>query len=693
MLQPRQRAITSRSGPFARWFGRVRLIENHQATGRFLQALGTRYGAETAREVATARGLTGRLGRVKPLTAAKVSNAVREAETLQANARHDNKYLATAVTVIEQQGPAMASVRTEIERAVGSYPNDRAGITARIDFVNVAEKAKEAIVEAGRNGMHRVGVKEARTIRAQVVGQEVEAACTDYYAAKAIARTAFNPRLERSLVFQALSRHFARFDPPLDYDKNSLTPDAAEELHQKFSDAMASGRVRAEQLDNSDVLRALAEEEVGRFIDERQAARSELDSLGYLTDAARHALLAQVSRDNIPSGIVSRAAESGLLIRDDLDRLANSLKMEDAQAVVDNLQLAMVTAWREPGMDATELNEELVYRWLWRFVLASRSKAEARAILSRMGQEHDPLRNICEAATWYAEEFRETEQHVRAARPAGDGRSFKSRASDVSNVLHGLWVILQEKTDWEVGSARMLAANDRPDDETITALRNLGIPFPAPDRLGEVNAAAPLADSTLAEIREAFGRHVRSKGQVDRSGLTRNCMEFLRCNQDVQNKRFRARFFIDGRELPRYADVATVARALKAFCTDQTGYLNRGLLANVSQVIDHATLDCVYAGCMNPELPHLAIMNGYPEGVYEGQSYSLWKNDDGAVRLGIAESITPLYWHPFPDAAGAAEPSESGSVPAHVILNGKNNDFSTRFVVDFDPRSPQTATL
>ena len=54
-------------------------------------------------------------------------------------------------------------------------------------------------------------------------------------------------------------------------------------------------------------------------------------------------------------------------------------------------------------------------------------------------------------------------------------------------------------------------------------------------------------------------------------------------------------------------------------------------------MIDPATFDCVYAGCMNPKLPHLAIMNGYPEGVFEGHSYSLWKNDDGAVRLGIAE--------------------------------------------------------
>ena len=93
---------------------------------------------------------------------------------------------------------------------------------------------------------------------------------------------------------------------------------------------------------------------------------------------------------------------------------------------------------------------------------------------------------------------------------------------------------------------------------------------------------------------------------------------------------------------------------------------------------------------MNPKLPHLAIMNGYPEGVHEGHSYSLWKNDDGAVRTGIAESVTPLYWHRFPDAE-APEPSESGSVPTDVNLSGKASDFSTRFVVEFDPESYEPA--
>ncbi|MDE0364980.1 MAG: hypothetical protein OXP09_05335 [Gammaproteobacteria bacterium] len=684
--QSRQQNITLRSGLFARLFGRVRLADNHQATGRFLQALGRSYGAEIAREVAAARGLS-RLGRVTPLTARKVANAVRAADDLQARVQQNNQLLADAVRRIEPQGAATESIRTEVEREVENkrYRGIRAEITARISFEAVADKTREAIVEAGRDSRHLVGVKEARKIRGEVVAREVANAHNDYHAAKCRALAAFNPRLDGSLVFQALGDRFARFAPPLNYDEHTLTPDAAEELHQRFSDAVATWRIRPEQLDDEGALRALAEEEVGRFIDERQAARSQFDSLGFLSGAARHALLAQVSCDSIPAGLVSRAVETSLLIRDGLERLARFPQMVDSEALVENLSLAMVTAWREPGMDASETNEALVYRWLWRIALSSRSESEARDILRGMGQEHSPLRSICQAATWYAEEFPETEQHIRTARPPGDDRSFKSKAGDVSKVLNGLWVILQQKTGREVDGGRVLAADGRPNDATITALRNLGIPFPAPDRLGESNAAVPLADITLEKIGEAFVRHARSNREVHDTGLASNCMNFLRLNQNARVGRFRARFFIDGRELPRDASADTVARELIAFCTDQAGNRNDRMLAKVSRMIDPASLACVYAGCMNPELPHLAIMNGYPEGVFEGHSYSLWKTDDGAVRLGIAEMITPLYWHRFPDA-GVQEHSQTGSVPTDAILSGKSSLFRTRFVIEFDPQ-------
>ena len=685
----RQQNITSRSGRFARLFGHVRLVGNHQATRRFLQALGGNYGAEIAREVAAARGLSG-LGRVKPLTARKVANAVSAADNLQASVQQNNQLLADAVRRIAPQGAATKSIRTEIEREIGTYPSKRAEITARISFEAVADKTNKAIVDAGRDGRHLVDVKKAREIRGEVVEREVTFAFGKFYAARSRAFAAFNPRRHGSLVFQALGDRFAHFDPPLNYDEHTLTPDAAEELHRKFSDAVANWRIRPEKLDDEEALRALAEEEVGRFIDERQAARSQFDSLSFLSGAARHALLAQVSCDSIPAGLVSRAVDTSLLIRNDLERLARFPQMVDSKALVDNLSLAMVTTWREPDTDPSGTNEALVYRWLWRIALCSQSEPHVRQILHEMGQEHSPLRSICEAATWYAEKFPETEQHIRAARPDGDHRSFKSNAGDISKVLNGLWVILQEKTGWKVDGGRVLAADGRPNDATITALRNLGIPFPAPDRLGESNAAVPLANTTLEEIGEAFDRHVHSNRKVHRMGLASNCMDFLRFNENARVGRFRARFFINGTELPRDASADTVSRELTAFCTDEDGNRNDRMLAKVSRMIDPATLACVYAGCMNPELPHLAIMNGYPEGVFEGHSYSLWKNDDSAVRLGITEAITPLYWHRFPDA-GVQENSQTGSAPTDEILSGNSSVFRTRFVIEFDPERYEPA--
>ena len=128
--------------------------------------------------------------------------------------------------------------------------------------------------------------------------------------------------------------------------------------------------------------------------------------------------------------------------------------------------------------------------------------------------------------------------------------------------------------------------------------------------------------------------------------------------------------------------------ALVEFCTN--GDLDKNMLANVSRLFDHATLDCVYAGCMNPKRPDLAIMDGYPEGVYEGHSYSLWKDDDGRVLLGVAEMITPLFVHraqPAGTDAGAGRAVADEPNDARVVLSGHRSNFSTRAVVEFDPES------
>lgn len=695
VLQPGGQDVTARSGFFARWSGHVRLVENYRATGRFIQAVSEGHGAEIAGEMARSCGMTGALGRARPLTVRNATQALRHAHDRRSVVDQRNEILAECVARVEPHDHSTESVRIAIAQEIASRFSGQSGLMDRIDVNRVAAAVKQSIVEAGGEGTHLIGFREARATRRNVIEHEVAFASLVYSNARAVALIELNPRERGSLVSRLLRDGFARFIPPLDYEEHTLTLDAAEQLHQRFEDAIATGRIPATRLAHHDDLVALAREEVGRFLEERRAARSAIAEHNYLPEAMKLAMLAAVSRDSIPADLARRAAETGFAIGEDLASLVEPLETEDLENMVENLRLATVTSFTQPDAGARETNEEREYRWLWRILLASVSDSQALAILRQLAP-NGHLRGIGEGARWYAEEFGENAEHLRAARSANDLRSFKSTAGDLANMLDGLWVILGERTGWVAVGGRRMAANSCPDDQAVASLRNLGIPFPAPGRLGEENPDVPISRPTLEEINEALEDHVRSNGRIHRSGLSRNCMNFLRSNESIRIERFKARFFIDGRELPRKADAKTVARALVEFCTN--GDLDKNMLANVSRLFDHATLDCVYAGCMNPKRPDLAMMDGYPEGVYEGHSYSLWKDDDGRVLLGIAEMITPLFLHRAqPAGTDAGEGRAVGDKPhdAPVVLSAHKSNFSTRAVVEFDPESckPEFAEL
>ena len=663
------------------------MVENHRVTGRFLLAMRTEYGIELARDIATARGLTGRLGRCKPLTARVVAETVRAAQDLKATTAQGNALMAQCVRRIEAEGPSEESVRTEIIQAVKEQLPGNPTVVSRVNFDQVAAAVEQAIIAAGRAGTHRVGPGEAHAIRTQVIESEVSGVRADYYTAKARALEAFHVRKQGSVAFQALADGFARLDPPLAYDSASLTRDAAEELYRRLSGAIASGRLAAGRLDDGEALRAIAQEEAGRFIAEREAARRAVRDLGYVPRESRTALLDHVGRDNIPAALVQAARETSYLVDDELDRLAGARSAEELESVVDNLRVDLPTSWRQTDFETKIDDEDQAYRWVWRFALASRSEETARALLRQMAPSDSPLRRIAEAASWYAGEFPETAQHIRAVRSGSDSRSVKPSASDLTKTLHWLWVTLHEKTGQQLNGGQEPGSDRFPDDQTIASLRNLGIPFPAPDRLGQTNPLVPISNPALKSMEEALGHHVRRSEELHRSGLARNCMKFLRSNEAVAVSRFKARLFVNGRDMPKEA--VSVARALKDFCTDADGSLNKDMLANVSRVFDHATLDCVYAG-IDPERPDLAIFDGYPEGVYEGHAYSLWKNGDGEVRLRIREVITPLFFHPANPGtvqSEAPEPTGNAPHPARVTLSGPNSTFSTRVLVAFDPAS------
>ena len=81
----------------------------------------------------------------------------------------------------------------------------------------------------------------------------------------------------------------------------------------------------------------------------------------------------------------------------------------------------------------------------------------------------------------------------------------------------------------------------------MTTLRDIGIPFPATDRLGRANDDVLLSRPALASMQEATDRKVAETPDLHKSGLTNDCVKFLRANElTTQREAFKARFAIEG---------------------------------------------------------------------------------------------------------------------------------------------------
>ncbi len=696
IVRARQAEVAVRSGQLARLTAHFRLGENRRATGRFLQAMSATYGAEITREVAAARKVTGGFGRIMPLTARKVSTVVRQAEHLQDSIRQNNRLLAECAKKVQAEGLSTESVSAEIDKSIQGHLKNMPGfagsyseVARSINAETVAAQVEQAVVEAGRDGSHRVSPEEARAIRRDTVYEGVQQALFRYAEGKSRALAQLDVRTEGSIAHQALLAAYQERGLLPRPNGRWLTSDAADELNRRFATAIAAENFPAEGLDDPNALHELASKVADHFVSERLSAWSAVDRLWVLTDSQRDALKALVLRDQIPAALVPDAADSLFMLRDELASLTEPRSPQELEDLIKCLHLVLTSTWRAEGAANRRASEDHSFRSLWRFLLAPMEMSEARTKLNALESWNSPLRGIGVAAGWYANDFRKAVADSEAAQQIFDAKSFET-ARETSNMLHWMVETLREKLYGE-GTERPKSTMDAcPDDATVALLRNLGIAFPAPDRVGQSNAHVSLSEPTLKALRNELDEHFQENGKTDNSGLAKNCQAFLGVNDSTENGRLKAKIYIDGQALPPDMHAEAVTEQLKAFCTGRNGRVNRKMLAGITRLVDPDTLRCVFAGCMNPDRPDTAIMSSYPAGVNEGLSFSLWKAEGGKPRLGIAHMITPLFLQYDEQGAelpGAGQRSGVKTGSDRTILNGHTSNFSVRLIVSFDPKS------
>ena len=696
-----QDSSSVRTSRRARWVQRFHTKENRAVSSQFLASLETSYGDESARAAARCSGLNHTLARGKPLRARQVTAAVEAAKFQSANTRDDNRRLAHCYEQsLRREGTDHLVASSVIKNVARRHANAPDSISRLLDRRQLAPQVSKAILAAGENGEYGfqpVTREQADEICRRIVEQELrDAFDSAFHRARGRALKALNPQMPDTIAHHELRRVCDRLEPPIDLGCNVLSADAAEFFARQVALAIDTGAIHFKDLADEASLRDLASSTAEQFVEERRAARDEVAKLRYLDPEVQEALRVHVTRDTIPRNIVTHLGETYFLVANHLDALAGPLPPNGLEESIKTIRETLTSSWTAAGVNIDQDNEELYYRYAWRFLLAPGGAAQASAILARLAPDDSLLRGIGESAYWYADEFKGTEQAAKTftdeesglSRNVHDQVSFDN-AHDYSLLMQSLRSTLLEITGRQITGGAMLEQNPHPTDQTVATLRNLGIPFPAPERLNCFNNDVPLSNSTLAQMRRELDRQVRGSRRIHRSGLTQNCRVFLRANEMTVRGEFKARFTIDGKQLPVKAKAETVARELREFCRDREGTLNLELLANISRVVHVATFRSLYHGCMNPDRPDLSIMNGYPEGAFAGHAYSLRKNDDGDVLLEVSERITPLMHYPMHQndvrPASGAQPGDAA--PKGVRLSGRHSDFLTRASIHFNPAS------
>ena len=636
--------VAVRSGRVARWVARFRTAENRAVAHKFAASLRRSYGAEVSDQVMRGSGLDRVAAHGRPLRARRVQAAVRQADALFAAVRERNAAVAQSYSRPVSVGTDQSLLRIKIDEAARTLFAANPTVTNLVDPQALATRVEDVIVAAGRDGTHFVTTEEAAGILSSVVNEELNGAY-HYACDRALASLA----LDRpdSISCRALAEAAADREPPLHIDTARLTPDAVAELAARFQAVVSAAAVPADRLDDAASLRALARKVAGDFVAERASAQEALGELPIVNAQQKAALLEQVVHDNVPAAVAASLAWAYVVVADDVAALVKPTNAGDTETSLATIRSRMTDAFVDAGEPITVENQAPMHRMGWRFLLAPGGAEQKEAIAAQLQPGAGALRAVGEGATWYREVFPGTDEAEQTwvssdyvEQPVYPEASFRD-ATHYTVLMDALAEVATEGA--APGQGVHLEANGTLPDAAIATLRNLGMPVPAPDRLGHSNPDVPISAGGLDAIRTELGKQYASRTNVP---LKQGVLE------EATRDFARATYRVGGKEVPR--SEAGVTRELRALCTDEHGQLDEKLLKSVSTIAYQAGPGCVYAAVFNPQRPDLAVFNGMPGVNPTETSFNLSREEQGdvivrCVRYGEVDRLDRL------DAQGMME--------------------------------------
>ena len=443
---------------------------------------------------------------------------------------------------------------------------------------------------------------------------------------------------------------------PSNINPNKLTPEALARLTAISRSATGAHQAPVHNLRHDEVLQNLRVDVQQEFLRERAAARSLVEDLE-LDEAAEIAIKELVIHDDIPVSLVPPLANAYLQIKDELGALSRPQAGPELQTTMRAIRNAMTRAFDDAGLELNSDNRHRACKMFWRFVLAPGQSEQARGIVDQLNRPGSPLRALGEGATWYRKEChrqqaasqspgaeqrphpavqqpRRAAQHLsrvspqapalphpRSVRTSSASRNSLAIATDYSLLVRSLAEVLYETTGRHSSGLAIEGTADVP-DQAIATLRNLGVPMPAPRRLGGQNRDTPISESGLAAIRGQLAEHMRIKGFGPFvRGVSAECID------DVRNNTY----MINGISIP--VDYESVSRAIVAFCSSPEGTVNRPLIRNLSMLAYSGGFDCVRHTCLNNRKPEIALFSEDPVLTKVQQTHGLRRDATGNVIL------------------------------------------------------------
>ena len=619
------RSVTARTGRIARWIGNFRTGANRDTSARFLESLYARYGGDLSEQALKSSGASRAIKGGKPLRARHVREAVRHADRLQAafrdrNARAADTYLGRVATGVD-----LTLLQVMIDDAARKlHPGIPEGARL-VDAAALEPGVRQAIAAAGKDGSRLVTTELAAVIVKPLVHEAVNAALGPM--AKAVEQVSLDrPDSQAARAIAQIGMQASGLGA---FSQERLTPDARHDLQQRLVHGIRYGPSQGDLADEVAV-GVLAERVIGDFARERAAAARAVRALP--VDApVRAKLLEQVLHDNIPAELVPGMWQAYTEVREHIPALGESVEAPELRKLLPAFHGAMRRTFEAAGKQSGTPNEDSLVRGFWRFLLTP--GGGQRAIAERLAQPDGALRAISEGANWYCSEFPDTPMAQRTlvsgdpdlhGTPIFRPESF-GHAGEYSAMLAALAGVVSADARGPALGARW----DSLSDESIAALRNLGIPMPAPERLGRANRLDSLCEPALAYVREELDTHVRSRRDAK---LEDGVVEEGIIDYD------RASFRIDGRAVERTP--GAVIEALRNLCRDRDGVLDEQLLKGVSTMTYQATPVSGRMGCFNVQRPDLALSSSDPSHASGTNqvTYNLWRDSTGDVLLRVEDT-------------------------------------------------------